>query len=69
MTNIEMIESYKNFCKEKGITEPGIIPSVYNDEQTFGDILSSVFGLAFRLGKQQGFDEGYAYQPETNENY
>lgn len=56
-----MIELYKQFCKEKEFTNPGIIPRVYDEEETLKDILSSIYGQSFRAGKDQGFDEGLNY--------
>jgi hypothetical protein len=68
MTNLEIIELYKTFLKERNIKEPGIIPRVYDVEDTLKDIFSSIYGSAFRAGKKQGFDEGFAYQPEKQED-
>ena len=61
MTNLEMIEIYKEFCKHSKFEEPGIIPRINSEEDTLGDILSIIYGQAFRKGKDQGLNEGYHY--------
>ena len=61
MTNLEMIEFYKQFCLAKGIKQPGIISRINSEGDTLGDILSSIYGQGFRAGKDQGWDEGRAY--------
>lgn len=56
-----MIDLYKKFCQEKGIKQPGIIPRINSEEDTLGDIFSSIYGQGFRKGKDQGLNEGYHY--------
>lgn len=61
-----MIEQFKEFCKEHGLKMP-LIPRIYSDEQTLGDILFNLHGQTGRAIYQTGFDEGYAYQPKEDE--
>lgn len=58
MNNKEILEVYKDYCRKKDWKQP-MIPTIYDEEQTLGEIFSNLEGQSFRAGVKQGNEESY----------
>lgn len=62
MTRIDILEAYKEFCKERGLQYKIFVPKTYEAEQTLGDIFSNLRANSWRDGKEAGLEEAERYK-------